>query len=596
MSPAPRRRVVCLTLLVVLAVVQPTLAGAAPEPAAETAGMGDVGTTVGSAIERHPSSAGATADALRAVRADAVHERGHTGAGVSVGVVGQGFDTSGALEPHVAGWQQVGDAPRSTTHDTAVAEVVSETAPDANLYLAGVGRTPTPAEYAAAVEWLTARGVDVIVDSGSYFPSVAADERRLTAAAERASAQGAVFVTSAGNYATRHWAGEGTADGWVAFAEGDAANALADGDPLRGRVTVRLRWRAAVDYDLYLYRRLPNGADRVVAKSTSDETGPGLTVEGVDVAVPRGRYYVAVYADTGVGDGSATPGRVQVFAARHELEHTTTHGSMVAPATSDRVVAVGAVADGERLAFSSLSDAGAVDLTAPATARTRADPHFAGTSAAAPYVAGTAALVEAAGHDPPPARVETILERTADGGGDTVDALAAVEAATASGPTPTGGTTPVGDGATRTTTASTDDAEPLADTTTDPDHTDRETDTATSATERSEATNVDRTARNVTRNEGERGDERRADGERNETDDETDERTGGGTDERTGGGTDERTDRSSERNRDGGADRSRERDRAGSDEASSADDAAAAASDDRRRRDGTTSNDDRRER
>ncbi|MEF8855928.1 MAG: S8 family serine peptidase [Haloplanus sp.] len=581
MSAAPRSRVALLTLLVVLAVVQPALAGTQPEAAAEPAVAGDVGTTVGAAIERHPSSAGATAEALRSVRADAVHERGLTGSGVSVGVIGTGFDTSGALESHVAGRRQVGASPGSTAHDTAVAEVVSETAPDATLYLAGVGRTPTPAEYAAAVEWLTASGVDVIVDSGSYFPSVAADERRITAAAERATEQGVVFVTSAGNYADRHWAGEGTTDGWVAFDGDDAANALADGDPLQGRVTVRLRWDTAADYDLYLYRHLPNGPDSVVAKSTSDEAGPGRTVEGIDVAVPRGRYYVAVYADSvatatddSVGaatddsvadDAATTPGRVQVFAARHELEHTTAHGSMVAPATSERVVAVGAVTDGERAAYSSLSSSGAVDVTAPADARTRADSRLAGTSAAAPYVAGTAALVADAGHDPSPARVEAILERTADGG-DTVDALAAVEAATASGSM---STTDVSTGARPDrTTASTDGgASTRADATADADR--GTTDDATAATDRSGTTAVDRTARNVTRS-GER-DGRRTDGNDRETDD---------------GTSDERTDRSTDRNDDDGGDRSRARDRAGADDDSTE-------RDDRQRGDGKTEHEER---
>lgn len=540
MSATPRRRVAFLTVVVVLAVVQPALGGVRAGTTAEPAGLGDVGTTVGATVERHPSSAGATADALRAVRADNVHERGLTGSGVAVGVIGRGFHVHGGLEPHVSGWRQAGATPGSTAHDTAVAEVVSETAPDADLYLAGIGRTPTPAEYAAAVEWLTARGVDVIVDSGSYFPSVAADERRITAAAERATEKGVVFVTSAGNYANRHWAGNGTADGWVAFAEDDAANALADGRRLRGRVTVRLRWRTATDYDLYLYRRLPDGPDRVVAESTGDETGPDLTVEGVDVVVPRGRYYVAVYADD-VAESRATPGRVQVFAGQHELEHTTAHGSMVAPATSDRVLAVGAVTDGERVAYSSLPSNGTVDLTAPADARTRADPHFAGTSAAAPYVAGAAALVEAAGSDPSPARIEAILERTADGP-DTVDALAAVKATAP----PTDGSAPAptrpdrssasGDGAPKSVTDTSGDS----------------TDAATSATEQSERTNAaDPTARNVTRSDG--GDDRRPAGEESD-------------------GADDRTDRSSERNRDTGENRSRGRDRSGPDNSTRQDD------------------------
>jgi len=531
----PRSRVAFLTVVVVLAAVEPTLAGAASTDGSRS--VGDVGPTVGAAMERHPSGAGATAGGLRAVRADTVHERGHTGSGVSVGVIGQGFETDGALGPHTAGWRQVGDAPRSTAHDTAVAEVVSETAPDADLYLAGVGRTPTPAEYAAAVEWLITRGVDIIVDSGSYFPSVASDERRITAAAERASEQGVVFVTSAGNYANRHWAGPGTAEGWVAFDDGDAANVLADGDRLRGRVTVRLRWRSAADYDLYLYRRLPNGDDRVVAKSVGDETGPGATIEGVDVAVPAGRYYVAVYADDGVAD----PDRVQVFAARHELEHTTARGSMLAPATGDSVVAVGAAAGGERHDYSSLPATGAVDLTAPGDARTRAGPDLRGTSAAAPYVAGTAALVTAAGGDPSPTRVESILERTAAGEGETVDALAAVEAATAGGATPAA----VGDapnGGSTGPTISTDGTATLVDTTTRSEGDDRRVTDATADADG--ANSVDRSARNVTRpaGEGERaGDER-------------------STDERRDGTTRDDTRDSDERNRDEDRSRSDERD------------------------------------
>ena len=530
----PRSRIVLLTVVVVLAAVQPTLAGGTPTDGSRS--VGDVGPTVGAAIERHPSGAGATADGLRAVRADTVHERGHTGTGVSVGVIGQGFETEGALEPHTAGWRRIGDAPRSTAHDTAVAEVVSETAPDADLYLAGVGRTPTPAEYAAAVEWLTARGVDIIVDSGSYFPSVASDERRITAAAERASEQGVVFVTSAGNYANRHWAGPGTADGWVAFDGGDAANALADGERLRGRVTVRLRWRSTADYDLYLYRHLPNGPDRVVAKSVADKANPGPSIEGVDVAVPAGQYYVAVYADDGVTD----PDRVQVFAARHELEHTTARGSMLAPATSDRVVAVGASADGERRDYSSLPAAGAVDLTAPDDASTRADPDLAGTSAAAPYVAGTAALVTAAGGDPSPARIESILERTASGEGETVDALAAVEAATAADAAPAAVDTGP-DGGSAAPTISTDGTATLVDTTTRPEGTDRRTADAT--TDADGADSVDRSARNVTRpaGEGERAGDDRSTDERRDDDARGDAQ---GADERNG---DEGANRSTER-------------------------------------------------
>ncbi|QGX96250.1 subtilase protease [Haloplanus rallus] len=540
MFDASSARVVLLAVVVVLAFAQPVPSSTADDRStgAATAG-GDVGPTIGSTVQRHPSSAGATADALRSVRADAVHDRGLTGSNVEVGVIGRGFDADDrVMAPHVVEHRRIGGDPGSTAHDTAVAEVVSETAPSADLYLAGVGRTPTPEEYATAVEWLTDQGVDVVVDSGSYFPSVAGDGSRITAAAEAAAAEGVVFVTSAGNYADRHWAGTGTADGWVSFAEGDAANHLADGERVRGRVTARLRWQSAADYDLYLYRRLPNAPDRVVAKSTADETGPGVSVEGIDVAVPQGRYYLAVYAD----DPVATPGRVQVFAANHGLEHATAHGSMVAPATSDRVVAVGAAANGERAAYSSLSENGTVDLLAPANAGTRAT-ELAGTSAAAPYVAGTAALMASGDRDPSPERVETILERTADGDDGPIDALAAVEATRGADRPAAGADGPATDAGVDASTAATADRA-----------------ASTAAAERPARNRSDDGTRNATRDDGRDDESVRPDGSNTADGEGTDADGGrsGSEDERSGrsddGGDEARDDRAANGDRRRGGD------------------------------------------
>jgi subtilisin family serine protease len=118
---------------------------------------------------------------------------------------------------------------------------------------------------------------------------------------------------------------------------------------------------------------------------------------------------------------------------------------MVAPATSDRVVAVGAATDGELADYSSLSANGSVDLIAPGGAGGRATEDLAGTSAAAPYVAGTAALMQSGGNDPAPARVEAILERTADGEDDALDAVEAVEAVEAATTSTDGASDSVGD-------------------------------------------------------------------------------------------------------------------------------------------------------
>ncbi len=356
-----------------------------------------------------------------------LRSRGYTADGAKVGVIGAGFAAASLADADadVADRRRLApDRPPgpAATHDTAVAAVVGHTAPGADLYLAGVGRSPTPERYARAIEWLVANDVEVIVDSGSYFPSVAGDGERITVAAERAAAEGVVFVTSAGNYAERHWAGRRGGAGWVAFANGSEANRLAGGDPVAGRVSLRLRWTGRADFDLYLYRRTPGAPDPVVAKSVTRTTGPGRAVESIDAVVPRGRYYAAVHAPS----RPAERVRLQLFSTRHGLEHATPHGSMVAPAAGEHVVAVGAVGpDGEVRSYSSRG--GFVDVAGPGTVRTDAAGDLSGTSAAAPYVAGTAALVDSQGGDLAPGEVERILESTA--AADGVDPVAAVRAA-----------------------------------------------------------------------------------------------------------------------------------------------------------------------
>lgn len=376
-------------------------------------------------------------DGLRAVRADELHRRGVTGEGVRVGVIGSGFDPSnGAIVDNVAAHRAAGRTATAGNrlHDTAVAEVVAGTAPGSELYLVGVGPRPTPDEYADAIAWLLDHDVDVVVDSGSYFPAANGRSDRITAAAERASERGVAFVTSAGNYANRHWAGESDGDGWVEFPGGSQVNPLADGDVTDGRVSIRLTWTAEADYDLYLYR-VTDGGKRVVAKSARRQAANATlpTSESIAVTVPEGRYYVGVYAHEDRTGGAGT--RLQLFSSQQTLRYATEAGSVVAPATSEEVISVGAydAESGKIREYSSRGGAHGVDVEAPDGYETGAVGEFRGTSAAAPYVAGTAALMESNGRSLAPARIERILERTARGDDGTrrLDSLAAVEAAAA---------------------------------------------------------------------------------------------------------------------------------------------------------------------
>jgi len=340
----------------------------------------------------------------------AVHDAGVTGEDVRVGVVGSRFASGNERGTDaVAGTRTVADRSpgwsADSTHDTAVAEIVARTAPDAELYLAGIGLDGGPEEYERAIDWLREREVDVIVDAGSYFPTSADGMARLNRAAAAAADDGIAFVTSAGNYGERHWTGTGN-EGWVRFANDTPYNPLGDGG-IAGRVSLRLYWQGAADYDLFLYRA-EDGEDPLVAKSAANSTGNGSHTEAIDTNVPAGRYYVAVRGGPNASD--ATP---ELFSSRHELAISSGDGGMVAPATADGVIAVGAVdaVTGEPRPYSSKGPR--LDISAPDAVETNAAGELYGSSAAAPLVAGTLTLMLAQNESLSPGEARRVFRDTA---------------------------------------------------------------------------------------------------------------------------------------------------------------------------------------
>lgn len=355
----------------------------------------------------------------------ALHDRGITGEGVKIGIVGSSFGSYGNLGQGVAERTRLHDSGTQLTrdstsdHGTKVASVVSGSAPDAELYLAEVGESPESHTYRSAIAWLVDADVDVILDAGSYAPTDRGTAAVFGWAAEYTSQQDVLFVTSAGNYGNKHWAGTVEGSGWIPFDRTTEANQIGEGT-IDGSVSLRLYWESDHPFELYLFKHRSDARDVVVASDTDTDGAVGI-----DATVPEGSYYAAVRTPEEV----APPEQLRLFSLHQPLIHTDPHESVLEPASTGSVLAVGATTRDELLrADSSRHDS---MIAGPGTVET-AGGEVIGTSAAAPYVAGTAALVKSADDSLSPEETRDLLVSTGDRNGNTTvvdptDAVSEVE-------------------------------------------------------------------------------------------------------------------------------------------------------------------------
>ena len=331
---------------------------------------------------------------------ESLHAAGITGESVDVGVV--------AVTGH-------------NDHGTAAASLVARTAPDADFHLATFD---TPTEYRRAVGWFLERDVDVIVAPVSFYGTPGDGTAPVARAAARASAADTTFVAPVGNLARGHWDGryDDVRDGKLAFEDGTRNYIRSEA----GReLTLWLSWdRAHADenYSASLY--WTNGSrTQLIARSRSYE-GDETPNQRLSVQLEGGNYFVVVR-----GPDEATGARLELVSPTHRFQYTDPSGSIAAPATGDDVLAVGAY-DLRRDRPEPFSARGptadgrvGVDVVAPdrLEAATRPD-GFVGSSAAAPYVGGLAALVYDVAPDRSPAAVERVVEASAhDVGPEGVD-------------------------------------------------------------------------------------------------------------------------------------------------------------------------------
>jgi subtilisin family serine protease len=355
------------------------------------------------------------------INANTMHEMGMGGTGVKVAVIDTGFngsDTNPEIWNVVENRSFCGDITGGgDSHGTACAEAILDVAPNVSLYLYNIDSEVT---FGEAANHAISRGVDIISCSLGWANAGPYDGTGFVCdIANNASANGILFVNSAGNQAGRHY--EGTyndpnydPDLYSYHNFSGADEGLDLGIIQAGkRITLYLSWddwdAIDQDYDLYLYSM---ASSYPVNYSTTWQTGCAgqEPTECIDIDAPyTGYYYVAINNCSSRGDA-----HLEIYSYDNDfIQYNVNSSSLMIPADAGGVMAVGATywKDDRLEPFSSQGPTNdnriKPDVVAPdgvsssiygnSTGNRDADwasgVSFFGTSASCPHTAGAAALL-----------------------------------------------------------------------------------------------------------------------------------------------------------------------------------------------------------
>jgi Subtilase family len=309
-------------------------------------------------------------------------------------------------------------------HGVAVAEIVKDMAPDAELFLA---TTATTAETQAAIDWFTLNGVHIVTRSlGAPYDGPGDGTGPLDAVVDYAAARGITWFNSGGNDAAfgygRYTDGIDAA-GYVDFLNGPGVDTMLRIDPQNGGVAFDgIRWAndwnlpasAVTDYSVEVWQGVSEGTATPMHLLNNNQTDGLPPLEAVDeffnVGGSSQALFLRIHADRNYSPASPDTIEVATFFGVIEPGRRSSSFSSAKPVVDSRnpaLVAVGAIdpADGATgVAFYSSqgpTNDGRIkpDVTAPSCVASSvyAPMCFNGTSAASPAAAGMAALLLAQG-------------------------------------------------------------------------------------------------------------------------------------------------------------------------------------------------------
>ena len=310
-------------------------------------------------------------------------------------------------------------------HGIAVAEIIKDMAPGAELFLA---TTTTTAETQAAIEWFVQNGVHIVTRSlGAPYDGPGDGTGPLDSVVDYASAHGITWFNSGGNDAAfgygRYIDGV-TADGYVDFLNGPGVDTMLRIAPQSGGVAFDgIRWAndwhlpagQVTDYSIEIWQGSSETSATftgIVLNNPQNSGAPPLEAVDELFNVSGGQLlFLKIHADSNYSPSAPDTIEVATFFGAIESGRTSAAYSAAKPVVDSRnpsLLAVGAVdpANGSTgIAFYSSqgpTNDGRIkpDISAPSCVKSTMYPSpgcFNGTSAASPAAAGMAALLLARG-------------------------------------------------------------------------------------------------------------------------------------------------------------------------------------------------------
>jgi len=378
-----------------------------------------------------PRPMAVTSEGVALTGADDFHTAGYYGQGTKVAVIDLGFvgytevRNAGELASVVSTHDYTGSGfEASYDHGTAVAEIVEDMAPLADLYLLKIS---DEVDLEIAVAYCISNGVHIINHSvGWYNTNFYDGTGTIGDMVETARANDILWVNAAGNEAADgHWQGEFVdydSDSYLDFGTGEDfldTDGIDEGSRIYATagdtVHIYMTWDdwdyapgfgSNQDYELYLY----DSFGGIVYSSDNLQNGTQEPTEEISYDVQAtGNYEIVVYN----WSASSNPD-IEIFVYRQsgndtDLEHHIAESSITTPANSAKALAVGAISrtqwtTGEQQDYSSQGPSNnskyatstiKPDICGPdgVSTYTYNPVGFGGTSAAAPHVAGAAALL-----------------------------------------------------------------------------------------------------------------------------------------------------------------------------------------------------------